>query len=143
MDYVAPGTPGFLILILCLLAMAVVVNVWTFAVFGLDKWRAVNGGWRIPERVLLLLALLGGWPGAKAAQIWFGHKTRKQPFGTILNLIAVAQVLVAGVGIAMGALDARLPALDLGRLAMAFDVGRAAEPEKTLPRRFGPGSADW
>ena len=47
-DLFVPGTTGFLLL--CCLALVVFVNVLTFALFGLDKSRAVQGGWRIPER---------------------------------------------------------------------------------------------
>lgn len=41
-------------------------NVAAFLVFGIDKWKAVKGGWRIPEKTLLLLrqreALREHWP---------------------------------------------------------------------------------
>ena len=141
MEDVAPGSTGFLIL--CLVALAVLVNGWIFLAFGLDKRRAEIGGWRVPEQTLLVLALASGFPGAKAAQVWFRHKTRKQPFGTMLNLIGVVQVLVIGVGVGVGTLGDRLPALTLGSLALALDGDAVARPEKTLPHRFGPGSADW
>ncbi len=74
------------------LALWFATNVAAFACFYFDKRRAVSGGWRIPEKTLLGLALLGGSLGAKLAQHRFRHKTRKQPFAAILNLIVVIQV---------------------------------------------------
>lgn len=35
--------------------------------------------------------MIGGTPGAFLARHWFRHKTRKQPFSTLLILIAVIQ----------------------------------------------------
>ena len=51
--------PADLILVLLLL-----LNALTFVVYGVDKWHARGGRWRIPERTLLLLAALGGGLGA-------------------------------------------------------------------------------
>lgn len=48
-----------------------------FAVYGYDKRQAKAGEWRIPEKVLHTIELLGGWPGALLAQQVFRHKTRK------------------------------------------------------------------
>lgn len=75
------------------------VNLWTVLAFWQDKARARAGEWRIPEAQLLGLALIGGTPGAFLARRLFRHKTRKQPFGTLLWVIAVAQV-----GLAVGLL---------------------------------------
>ena len=53
-----------------------------FIAIGYDKSAAVRRGQRIPEKTLLLLTLLGGWPGAVLAYRFFRHKTQKQPFKT-------------------------------------------------------------
>ena len=37
-----------------------IINIITFFVYGLDKLKAVNHWWRIPEWVLLGLAVAGG-----------------------------------------------------------------------------------
>jgi len=60
------------------------INALTFGLFALDKRRAEARAWRIPERTLLLAALIGGTPAAMAAQQLLRHKTRKQPFGAWL-----------------------------------------------------------
>ena len=70
------------------------INALTALVFLYDKRQSQSGGWRVPENTLLGLAILGGALGAKCAQIKFRHKTRKQPFGHILNAILMLQVLL-------------------------------------------------
>jgi len=73
------------------------LNAWTVLRFWQDKRRAVAGDRRIPEANLLGLALLGGSPGALLARQWFRHKTRKEPFSTVLLLIVAVQLgLVIG-----------------------------------------------
>jgi uncharacterized membrane protein YsdA (DUF1294 family) len=120
----------------------------TFALFGLDKSRAVQGGWRIPERTLLMIAFLGGWPGAKVAQRGFRHKTRKQPFARLLNLVPVGWAILVGVGaVSMHGPAAVRSNVVLTDVAEWVDetVASVARPEaegtrRDLPRRFGPGS---
>ncbi|MDA7426429.1 DUF1294 domain-containing protein [Thalassococcus lentus] len=69
-------------------------SLCTFGLFWFDKRRARHNGWRIPERVLLLWAAAGGWIGAKLAQQSLRHKTRKQPFGHLLNAIGLGHLLI-------------------------------------------------
>jgi uncharacterized membrane protein YsdA (DUF1294 family) len=78
-----------------------VLNLATFLVFGWDKLAAADGRSRVPERLLLLLAALGGSPGALLARPVFRHKTRKQPFGAWLMLIVFAQVVAVVVVLAL------------------------------------------
>lgn len=65
----------------------------TYVLFGHDKRQAKVGGRRISEANLLFWAMIGGSLGAKLGQSHFRHKTRKQPFAQILNLIIAAQIL--------------------------------------------------
>jgi uncharacterized membrane protein YsdA (DUF1294 family) len=75
------------------------INLVTFAVFASDKQRAIDGGRRVPEATLLQLAAVGGTTGAFAAQKILRHKTRKEPFRTLLWLIAFVQVAaIVGIG---------------------------------------------
>lgn len=84
-----------MVLTLGFFGLAILVNLLAFALFGLDKRRARRGQWRVPERNLLTLAVLGGSVGAKIGQRVFRHKTSKQPFAGILNAICLMQVVAA------------------------------------------------
>lgn len=68
------------------------INAWTFCLFGWDKIRAESGGWRVAETSLLGLALIGGSVGAFSGRALFRHKTRKQSFSNSLYGIAIFQV---------------------------------------------------
>lgn len=77
-----------------------IANAAAFAAFGLDKRFAQNGSWRISERTLLWLAFVGGSGGAVAAQHFFRHKTRKEPFRSSLHVIVFLQVVgIVGIGV--------------------------------------------
>jgi uncharacterized membrane protein YsdA (DUF1294 family) len=69
-----------------------VVTVAAFAVYGWDKLCAKRGMWRVPERILLLLALLGGSVGALAAMAIFRHKTLHLKFRYGVPLILILQI---------------------------------------------------
>jgi uncharacterized membrane protein YsdA (DUF1294 family) len=56
------------------------LSVLLFVVYAVDKSAAKAGRWRISERNLLFVGLLGGWPGAVIAQQSLRHKTRKRSF---------------------------------------------------------------
>ena len=72
------------------------VNLATILLYGYDK--AVAGGTklRVPEKVLHLLALLGGSPGALLGRSMFRHKTSKPSFRAVFWLIVVLQLGAAG-----------------------------------------------
>ncbi|GAB3251306.1 DUF1294 domain-containing protein [Chitinimonas naiadis] len=76
--------------------LALVAYAW-------DKQAAQRQASRIPERSLLLVGLLGGWPGALLAQRLVHHKTGKASFqwrfwlSVALNLAALLLVLVRPV----------------------------------------------
>lgn len=58
----------------------IILNIVTFAVYGIDKIKAQKGAWRIPEKSLLLLAFIGGSLGAAAGMRFWRHKTLHPQF---------------------------------------------------------------
>jgi len=75
-----------------LLYYLIVINILTFAVYGIDKWKAKQGSWRISEATLLMLAVIGGTIGALLGmQVW-RHKTMHKKFKYGLPLILLAQI---------------------------------------------------
>ena len=61
----------------------VIINVVTFFMYGIDKWKAKRSKWRISEATLLLLAVIGGSIGAWLGMKVWHHKTlhKKLRFG--------------------------------------------------------------
>ena len=68
------------------------INVVTFIVYGIDKYKAKKAKWRIPEATLLLLAVLGesigAWMGMK---VWH-HKTMHKKFKYGIPAILLIQI---------------------------------------------------
>lgn len=73
-----------------------VINVTTYFVYVSDKHRAYYDKRRIPEALLLLLAIIGGAYGAMFAMLLFRHKTLHRSFmiAVPLSLVVWAAVLV-------------------------------------------------
>ena len=57
-----------------------IVNVIGFLLFGIDKYKAIHQTYRISEKTLFMIALIGGAYGAYVAMYLFHHKTRKTMF---------------------------------------------------------------
>lgn len=72
----------------------IIINILTFAVFGIDKKKAIDGKFRISELTLFLLSILGGSLGGLAAMYIFHHKTKKWYFKFGIPLILIAQVFL-------------------------------------------------
>jgi len=93
------------------LSLVAVMSAISFVAYGLDKRRAVNGGRRVPERTLHLLAYLGGWPGALGGQRQFRHKTRKLSFLIVFWCVVALHVATVG-GAAYAFLNPAILGLD-------------------------------
>lgn len=73
----------------------IAINLVTFAVYGADKRRARRGAWRVPEKTLFLLPLLGGSVGALLGMRVFRHKTKHWYFVWGVPAILLAQMALA------------------------------------------------
>lgn len=74
----------------------IAVNVLAFVLMGVDKRRAKQNAWRIPEKTLFLLAILGGALGGVAGMRLFHHKTRHWYFKYGFPLLLILQLAGAG-----------------------------------------------
>ena len=75
-----------------LLLYLVAINIAAFLLYGIDKWKAKRDAYRISEKTLLTVAILGGSLGAICGMHYFRHKTRHWYFRYGLPLILVVQV---------------------------------------------------
>ena len=74
-----------------------IINLLAFGMFGIDKWKAVHGKWRIRETALLGLAFAGGAAGGWIAMYLFRHKTHKPYFKMGVPLMLAVQTVVCGL----------------------------------------------
>ena len=66
-----------------------IASVIIFLLYGFDKAQSTKGGWRVPEVVLHVLALSGGFHGGWAGRSMFRHKTKKGLFVVVLVVSTV------------------------------------------------------
>ena len=72
----------------------VLMNLIGLAVMGIDKRKAKRHAWRIPERALFGVSLLGGSVGTWAGMYLFRHKTKHWYFVVGMPMIFLAQILL-------------------------------------------------
>ena len=72
----------------------IAVNVAAWIMYGLDKWKARSGKWRISERTLLIVALIGGSVGALTGMLMFRHKTKKPKFVVGIPVMLVVHCVI-------------------------------------------------
>ena len=75
-----------------ILIYLVAINVVTFFMYGIDKWKAKRSKWRISEATLLGMAVIGGSIGAWLGMRVWHHKTMHKKFQLGIPLIIVAQI---------------------------------------------------
>ncbi len=72
----------------------ITINIISFLTYGFDKYAAIKNKQRIPEKVLILLSIVGGSIGSILGMIIFHHKTKKIKFITLNPLILIIQVIL-------------------------------------------------
>ena len=70
----------------------IIMNIIGVMMMGIDKSRAKRHAWRIPERTLFLISLLGGSVGSLAGMYLFRHKTKHMKFVIGMPLILLIQI---------------------------------------------------
>ncbi len=63
-----------------LLSYLIIINITSFVLFAIDKGKAKRKAWRISEKVLLIVSIIGGATGSLMAMVIFKHKLSKKRF---------------------------------------------------------------
>jgi len=74
-----------------LIIYLIVVNIIAFVMYGADKHKAKKGKWRISEKALICIAVIGGSIGALFGMYIFRHKTKHGLFRYGIPCILIAQ----------------------------------------------------
>ena len=77
-----------------ILGYLLAVNIATFFMYGIDKYKAKKGNWRISEATLLLMAAIGGSIGAWVGMRVWHHKTMHKKFMYGIPIIIIMQIAV-------------------------------------------------
>jgi len=72
-----------------------VLNLIAFAMYGIDKYKAVKDKWRTPEKTLIGIAVIAPW-GAAVGMNVFHHKTRKPKF-KLVYVFAIIHLIIVGL----------------------------------------------
>ena len=75
------------------------LNLITFAMFGIDKGKAKKGASRIPEKVLFSLSIFGGLIGGWVGMVIFRHKTKKASFLVVMSIITINHAIAITIPI--------------------------------------------
>ena len=78
-----------------ILGYLLAVNITSFLLYGIDKFKAKKNLWRISEATLLTMAAIGGSIGAWVGMRIWHHKTMHKKFKYGIPLIIIMQIALA------------------------------------------------
>ena len=79
-----------------LIGYLIIINFIAFFLYGLDKRKAQKNRWRITEKTLIGIAVIGGSLGAFTGMKLFRHKTKKRKFSFGIPLVILMQAILIG-----------------------------------------------
>ena len=71
----------------------IIIHLIGFLIMYIDKQKAKKGNWRIPEKTIFLVTLLGGGIGTISGMYAFRHKTQKMNFVIGLPVITILEII--------------------------------------------------
>lgn len=71
----------------------IIINIIGFLVMYIDKQKAKKGKWRIPEKTIFIITVLGGGIGTISGMYAFRHKTQKLHFTICLPTITILEII--------------------------------------------------
>ncbi len=78
---------------LYIIAYVILINILGILSMWIDKRKSIKHKWRISEKTLLYIALLGGSIGSLCGMYLFRHKTQKMRFAVGIPAILIFQIL--------------------------------------------------
>ena len=73
----------------------VLINIILYVTMVIDKKRAQKDHWRIPEKNMFILAVLGGGLGGLFAMVFKRHKNRHMDFILVFTMTAILHMVAA------------------------------------------------
>ena len=77
-----------------IIAYVIIINIIGLLSMFIDKYRAIQNKWRIPEKTLFLIAILGGSIGSNIGMRLFRHKTKHWYFVFGMPAILIIQLVI-------------------------------------------------
>ena len=77
-----------------MLIYLIIINTFTFIVYGVDKFLAVKHYYRISEKFLYLFSIFGGALGALLGMFFFRHKTLKLKFYLVNSISLILWIII-------------------------------------------------
>lgn len=71
------------------------INIIAFIIVFIDKQKAKKNRYRISEKSLFIMSIIGGSAGAYVSMLIFSHKTKKWYFKLGIPFIIIVQILLA------------------------------------------------
>lgn len=72
----------------------ILINAFGLTIMALDKFKAEKGFWRVPEKTLFIVTLLGGGIGTITGMYVFRHKTKKLKFTIGFPTILISEIAI-------------------------------------------------
>ena len=72
----------------------ILVNIVGFLSMAIDKEKAIHNKWRIPEKTLFIIAIIGGSLGSILGMQMFRHKTKHASFTIGMPVILMIQIVL-------------------------------------------------
>ena len=72
----------------------IIINLIGILAMYIDKKKAIKGSWRIPEKTLIMISVLGGGIGTLIGMYLFRHKTKKLKFTIGIPVIIICEIIL-------------------------------------------------
>ena len=72
----------------------IIINLIGILAMYIDKKKAIKGSWRIQEKTLIMISVLGGGIGALIGMYLFRHKTKKLKFTIGIPVIIICEIIL-------------------------------------------------